>query len=86
MNYQEFSKLYEGATLGTDYQEKLLNKISPHLKNLLLFLLARIKQTFENFHEAFRAFDVRNKGLVAKSDFTVGVDNMKIKLAQSDID
>ena len=69
-----------------DYQEKLLNRISTHLKTLLNFLIVKIKDSYENFHEAFRAFDIRNKGLVTKSDFTVALDNFKIKLSSSDID
>ena len=50
------------------------------------FLIGKIKESFQNFHEAFRAFDIRDKGLVGKSDFTVALDNMKIKLSSSDID
>ena len=56
------------------------------MKRLLNFLLGKIKDSYQNFHEAFRAFDIRNKGLVAKSDFTIALDNMKIKLSPSDID
>jgi hypothetical protein len=35
-----------------------------------------MNENYENLHAAFKAFDVRNKGTVAKSDFTVGLENL----------
>lgn len=45
-----------------DTQQKLQNKASAHLKQLLQIVLDKIKSSYENTAEAFRAFDQRNKG------------------------
>jgi Ca2+-binding EF-hand superfamily protein len=36
--------------------------------------------------QAFRSFDIRNKGQITKSDFIFGVENLKINLSSNDID
>jgi Ca2+-binding EF-hand superfamily protein len=49
-------------------------------------VLDRIKSTYENTAEAFRAFDQRNKGQITKYDFIFALEQMKMKLSQKDSD
>jgi Ca2+-binding EF-hand superfamily protein len=49
-------------------------------------VLDKIKSSYENTAEAFRAFDQRNKGKITKYDFIFALEQIKVKLSQKDSD
>lgn len=64
--------------------DKPTESVNPHLASLLEFVWSKIHEKYITIAHAFRYFDIRNAGEITKSDFLTGLENLKIKLTNSD--
>ena len=60
--------------------------VKGYLGTLLEFTWSKIHEKHATLAQAFRTFDIRNKGFITKSDFIFGLESLKIKLSTADID
>ena len=53
---------------------------------MVLFTWTKIKDHHPNTTHAFRFFDVKGKGKIRKSEFTAGLEKLRINLSSEDRD
>ena len=92
-NKNESGNLYSILNSGKDQNSSTFkvydednDPVRGYLGTLLEFTWMKIHEKHATLAQAFRTFDIRNKGYITKSDFIFGLESLKIKLSSTDID
>jgi hypothetical protein len=56
-----------------------------YIEKLVQFTWTKVKEVHPNTSHAFRFFDVNGKGKIRKSDFSAGLEKLRIRLSAEDL-
>ena len=63
---------------------KIESEAEIYLKRMLDFVWIRIQERFKNFSPAFRFFDINFNNRVSFTEFTRGMEALKVKMSSKD--